>query len=47
MAGVKREGEEYICDICNNKVIVTKAGGGALVCCGVPMRQELNKDEDF
>lgn len=34
-------GEEYICEICGNKVKVLTAGGGTLVCCGVEM--ELQK----
>lgn len=36
--GVKEVGEEYVCEICGNEVIVTKAGGGTLVCCGQPMK---------
>ena len=35
--GVKRTGEHYKCSICGNEVLVTKAGGGELVCCGQPM----------
>ena len=35
---VKKEGEKYKCNICGNEVVVTKAGGGALVCCGKPMQ---------
>ncbi len=27
-------GEVYLCEICGNKVTVTEAGGGTLVCCG-------------
>jgi desulfoferrodoxin-like iron-binding protein len=38
MAGVKKAGEHYTCEICGNEVETTKAGGGVLVCCGVPMR---------
>jgi desulfoferrodoxin-like iron-binding protein len=34
---VKKEGEKYRCNICGNEVVVTKAGGGELVCCGQPM----------
>ncbi|PNX51870.1 MAG: desulfoferrodoxin [Thermoplasmata archaeon M9B2D] len=34
---VKNEGEKYRCNICGNEVVVTKAGGGQLVCCGKPM----------
>jgi len=31
---VMEEGEKYLCNICGNEVIVTKVGGGTLVCCG-------------
>jgi desulfoferrodoxin-like iron-binding protein len=34
---VENVGEKYKCNICGNEVTVTKAGGGELVCCGVPM----------
>lgn len=34
---VKKAGEKYLCRICGNEVVVTKAGGGQLVCCGQPM----------
>jgi len=34
---VKSEGEKYKCNICGNEVVVTKVGGGALVCCGKNM----------
>ena len=34
---VKNMGEEYRCSVCGNEVIVTKVGGGELVCCGQPM----------
>ncbi|MBI5232719.1 MAG: desulfoferrodoxin FeS4 iron-binding domain-containing protein, partial [Deltaproteobacteria bacterium] len=27
----------FMCLICGNEVVVTKAGGGELVCCGEPM----------
>jgi len=37
MMPVKNEGEKYRCNICGNEVVVTKAGGGQLVCCGKPM----------
>jgi len=36
--GVKKIGEKYKCNICGNEVKVTKVGGGALVCCGEPMK---------
>ncbi len=35
---VKSEGEKYKCNICGNEVVVTKAGGGSLVCCGKNMQ---------
>ncbi len=36
-------GEKYICNICGNEVLVNKAGGGTIVCCGQDMeRFELN-----
>jgi superoxide reductase len=28
----------YRCKICGNQVKVLAAGGGVLVCCGVPMK---------
>ena len=34
---VKESGEKFRCNICGNEVVVTKAGGGALVCCGEDM----------
>jgi len=37
--GVNKEGEKYKCNICGNEVVVTKAGGGELVCCGQPMEK--------
>ena len=36
--GVNKVGEKYRCDICGNEVVVTKTGGGELVCCGEPMQ---------
>lgn len=35
---VQSIGENYKCLICGNEVTVTKAGGGALVCCGQEMK---------
>lgn len=35
--GVKKIGEKYKCNVCGNEVVVTKVGGGELVCCGKPM----------
>lgn len=34
---VKLVGECYHCNICGNEVVVTKVGGGTLVCCGQEM----------
>jgi desulfoferrodoxin-like iron-binding protein len=34
---VKQEGEKYHCNVCGNEVVVTKVGGGTLVCCGQEM----------
>jgi superoxide reductase len=31
-------GQVYLCKVCGNKVKVLEAGGGVLVCCGVPMK---------
>ncbi len=31
-------GQVYRCNICGNVVKVLAAGGGVLVCCGVPMK---------
>lgn len=35
--GVSATGEKYVCEICGNEVVVTKVGGGALICCGEEM----------
>lgn len=29
----------YRCEICGQEVVVTKEGGGVLVCCNKPMRE--------
>jgi desulfoferrodoxin-like iron-binding protein len=36
-------GQVYRCKVCGNKVKVLEAGGGVLVCCGVPMKQEAGE----
>ncbi len=36
---VKKVDEKYRCNICGNEVIVTKVGGGELVCCGELMEK--------
>jgi len=30
-------GQQYLCEICGNKVEVMEEGIGELVCCGEPM----------
>lgn len=43
---VEKIGEKYKCNVCGNEVVVTKAGGGTLVCCGQDMeRIELKTPE--
>jgi desulfoferrodoxin-like iron-binding protein len=43
---VEKIGEKYICKICGNEVVVTKVGGGTLVCCGQDMEKvELETPE--
>ncbi|MFA5119287.1 MAG: desulfoferrodoxin FeS4 iron-binding domain-containing protein [Candidatus Omnitrophota bacterium] len=39
---VKKNGEKFHCSVCGNEVIVTRVGGGTLVCCG----KEMIKMED-
>jgi len=41
--GVKKIGEIYRCNVCGNEVVVTKVGGGELVCCGQPMKFIVEK----
>ena len=36
---VEKEGQVYKCNICGNEVVVTKVGGGELVCCNEPMEK--------
>lgn len=36
---VDRVGEVFRCNVCGNEVVVTKVGGGQLVCCGVDMER--------
>lgn len=35
---VNEVGEKYRCNVCGNEVVVTKVGGGTLVCCGKNMQ---------
>jgi len=37
--GVQKFGEKYRCNVCGNEVVVTKVGGGTLVCCGQDMER--------
>lgn len=47
MAHVKHIGEVWRCEICGNVVEVLEAGGGELICCGVPMvKVEADEDEE-
>jgi desulfoferrodoxin-like iron-binding protein len=39
VVAVEKTGEKYRCNICGNEVIVTKVGGGTLVCCGEDMEK--------
>ncbi len=36
---VTKTGEKYRCRVCGNEVVVTKVGGGTLVCCGQAMEK--------
>lgn len=31
-------GKRYVCAVCGSELLVTKAGSGALSCCGQPMQ---------
>ena len=43
---VKDINERYKCNICGNEVMVTKVGGGTLICCGEEMELvEPKKDK--
>lgn len=43
---VEKVNEKYRCNVCGNEVVVTKVGGGTLVCCGQDMeRIEEGKEE--
>ena len=41
---VEKINEKYRCNVCGNEVVVTKVGGGTLVCYGEDM--ELLKEEE-
>lgn len=36
--GIEKMDERYRCSICGNEVVVTRVGGGTLVCCGEDMQ---------
>ncbi len=42
---VEKEGEKYQCVVCGNEVVVTKVGGGTLVCCNQDMKLLEDKEE--
>lgn len=42
---VKKIGQKYRCSVCGNEVIVTKVGGGELVCCGKPMEDKTAENK--
>lgn len=42
---VKNINERYRCNVCGNEVVVTKVGGGTLVCCGQDMELISQKEE--
>jgi desulfoferrodoxin-like iron-binding protein len=37
LVAVRKIGEVYKCEICENVVIVKEVGGGEMICCGQPM----------
>ena len=43
---VKNINEKYRCNVCGNEVVVTKVGGGTLVCCGQDMELIEKGDEE-
>jgi len=42
---VKKINEKYRCNVYGNEVVVTKVGGGTLVCCGQDM-ELIEKEEE-
>ena len=44
--GVSQRLEVYKCEVCGNIVEVLHVGGGELVCCGQPMKLQVEKTED-
>ncbi|HNZ86434.1 MAG TPA: hypothetical protein PLD95_01700 [bacterium] len=43
---VEQVGQKFICEICGNEIIVTKVGGGELVCCDEPMVEAVDNLEN-
>lgn len=43
---VTEKGQIFTCDVCGNEVIVTKVGGGSLVCCGKDMKLAVRVGEE-
>jgi len=37
---MNREEKTYYCEHCGNKVKFIKDGGGEIICCGEPMRED-------
>ena len=35
------EGKMYVCSVCKQEILVTKAGAGTLVCCAKPMNEKI------
>jgi desulfoferrodoxin-like iron-binding protein len=33
-------GKRYRCTKCGAEMIITKAGAGTIICCGIPMEQK-------
>ena len=40
---VSKVGDKYRCNICHNEVVVTKVGGGTLICDGAQMVKVVDK----
>jgi desulfoferrodoxin-like iron-binding protein len=36
-------GRRFRCEVCNTEVLITKAGEGAVECCGKPMTVQQPK----
>ncbi len=42
---VQTEGQKFYCEVCGNEIMVTKVGGGELICCGKPMEEVIEEQE--